>query len=178
VVQLATLVSAIRSSPTVIWCLVLAQIAFVSCNHVSTNNVNTSTANVSVSPSPPNHASLKAKVEALENQQLGPSSLGSATPFETPNVTEIITAGEEAVPALVEAVKQENKPVLVAYAAYCLRRIKTDKGKDAALDSYRKYYKKRTRLRGEEPFAFNQLALYLNEISAIPDDMRPPGLTQ
>ena len=131
-----------------------------------------------VSPTPQDQASLKAKVEALENQPLGPSSLGSATPFESPNVTEIIAAGDKVVPFLVEALKQEKKPVLVGYAAYCLRGIKTDKGKEPAVNLYKKFYKKRARLIGEESFAFNQLTHYLIEISAVPSDMRPPGINQ
>jgi hypothetical protein len=136
--------------------------------------VNSPAPNVNVSPAPQNQASLKAKVDALENQPLGPSSLGTATPFESPNVTEIIAEGENAVPFLIEALKQEKKPVLVGYAAYCLRKIKTDKGKEPATDLYRKFYKKRARLIGDERFAFNQLTHYLIELSAVPDDMRPP----
>jgi hypothetical protein len=156
-------------------CLTLAQILFAACNHVSTTNVNSPAPNVNVSPDPRNQVSLKAKVEALENQPLGPSSLGAATAFESPNVIEIIAEGENAVPFLIDALKQEKKPVLVGYAAYCLRQIKTDKGKDPAVHLYQKYYKKRERLTDEEPFAFNQLTHYLIEISAVPDDMRPPG---
>ena len=159
-------------------CLMLAPILFVSCHHAGTTNVNSAAPNVNVSPAPRNQASLKSKVEALESQPLGPSSLGAATPFESPNVTEIIAEGEKAVPFLIEAVQQENKPVLIGYAAYCLRRIKTDKGKEPALSLYKKFYKRRGRLTGEQPFAFNQLTLYLIEISAVPDDMRPPGLSQ
>ena len=158
--------------------LVLAQIPLASCNHVSTINGNSAAANANMSPAHQDQVSLKAKVEALENQPLGPASLGSASPFESANVTEIIAEGEKAVPFLVEALKQENKPVLVGYAAYCLRRIKTDKGKEPALRLYKKLYKSRSRLRGEEPFAFNQLTLYLIDISAVPADMKPPGLRQ
>ena len=158
--------------------LVLAQITFVSCNHLSTTNVNSSTSNTNASPTPQDEASLKAKVEALENQPLGPSSLGSATPLELPNVSHIIAEGDKAVPFLVEALDQENKPVLVGYAAYCLKQIRTDKGKDPAIRLYKQFYKRRLRLTGEEPFAFNQLILYLNEISALPENMRPPGLIQ
>jgi hypothetical protein len=83
-------------------------------------NVNSSTANANVSSSPPNQVSLKAKVEALENQPLGPSSLGSAVARESDNVSEIIAEGEKAVPFLVEALNERKKPVLVGYAAYCL----------------------------------------------------------
>ncbi|CAN5692534.1 hypothetical protein BH18ACI4_BH18ACI4_10140 [soil metagenome] len=64
---------------------------------------------------------------------------------------------------------------MVGYAAYCLRKIKTDKGKEPATDLYRKFYKKRERLIGDERFAFNELTLYLIELSAVPEDMRPPG---
>ena len=158
--------------------LILAQIPLASCNHVSTINGNSSAANSNMSPAQQDQPSLKAKVEALENQPLGPSSLGSATPFESANVTEIIAEGEKAVPFLVEAFKQENKPIMVGYAAYCLRRIKTDKGKEPAIRLYKKFYKTQSRLTGEEPFAFDQLTLYLIEISAVPVDMQPPGLRQ
>jgi len=158
--------------------LLLAQIPLASCDHVSTINANRSAANANVSPAQQEQVSLKAKVEALENQPLGPSSLGSAIPFESANVTEIIAEGEKAVPFLLEALKQENKPVLVGYAAYCLRRIKTDKGKEPAIRLYKKFYKSRSRLTGEEPFALDQLTLYLIDISAVPADMQPPGLRQ
>jgi len=164
--------------PNFCCCLILAQILFVSCNHTRTTNVNSSAPTVNVSPELWNQASLKAKVEALENQPLGPSSLGTASAFESPNVTEIIAEGENAVPFLIEALKQEKKPVLVGYAAYCLRRIKTDKGKEPAVHLYKKFYERRAHLTGEEPFAFNQLTLYLIEISAVPHDMPPPGLKQ
>jgi hypothetical protein len=156
-------------------CLVLAQILFLACNHVSTTSVNSPAPNVNVSPAPQNQASLKAKVEALENQPPGPGHLGVTSALELPNVTEIIAEGQNAVPFLVEALKQENKPVLIGYAAYCLRRIKTDKGKEPALHLYKKYFKKRGRLTGEEPFALNELTHYLIELSAVPEDMRPPG---
>ena len=177
-VQLEMLVSAIGSSkcPMVVCCLVMTQILFVSCNHVNPTNVNSSTPNINVSPSPQNQASLKAKVDALENQPLGPTHLGINHPLELQNVSEIIAAGDNAVPFLVEALKQEKKPVLVGYAVYCLRRIKTDKGKEPAVNLYKKLYKRRERLVGDEPFAFNQLIQYLVEISAIPPGMEPPGL--
>ena len=138
--------------------------------------MNSSASNSNVSPTSQDEISLKAKVEGLEKQPVGPSSLGSSTPFESPNVTEIIAEGDKAVPFLVEALNQENKPVLVGYAAYCLRRIKTDKGKDSAIRVYKRFYKRRSRLTYEEPFAFDQLTLYLIEISAIPVGMEPPGL--
>jgi len=156
--------------------LLLTQILLVSCNHVSTSNVNSSTANANVSSTPPSQSSLKDKVEALENQPLGPSSLGCAAARESANVSEIIAAGEQAVPFLVQALSEQKKPVLVGYAAYCLRKIKSDKGKEAAVRSYKTLYKKRSRLTDDEPFAFNELTLYLEEISALPKDMLPPGL--
>ncbi len=165
--------------PIVCCCIVLAQILFVACNHVSTSSVNSPAPNVNVSPAPQNEASLKAKVEALENQPPGPGHLGVTSALELPNVTEIIAEGESSVPFLVEALKQDKKPVLVGYAAYCLRKIKTDKGKEPAVRLYRTFYKKfdkgRGRMTGDEIFAFNELTLYLIEISAVPDDMRPPG---
>ena len=156
--------------------LLLTQILLVSCNIVSTSNVNSPTANVSVSPTPPSLNQLKDKVEALENQPLGPSSLGSAIAFESANVSEIIASGEQAVPFLVDALSEDKKPVLVGYAAYCLRKIKSDKGKEPAVRLYKTLYKKRARLTDDEPFAFNELTLYLQEISALPQDMLPPGL--
>lgn len=156
-------------------CLVLAQILFVACNHESTTNVNSPAPNVNVSPDPRNQASLKAKVEALQNQMLGPGHLGINEAFESPNVTEIIAEGENAVPFLIEGLKQEKKPVLVGYAAYCLRKIKTDKAREPAVQLYKRFYKKRGRLTGDESFALHELTLYLIEISAVPDDMRPPG---
>jgi hypothetical protein len=156
-------------------CLILAQILFLACNHVSTTNVNSPAPNVNLSPAPQNQASLKAKVQALENQPLGPGHLGINEAFESPNVTEIIAEGETAVPFLVEALKQDKKPVLVGYAAYCLRKIKTDKGKEPAVQSYKRFYKKRGRLTGDETFALHELTRYLIEISAVPEDMRPPG---
>ncbi len=171
-----TMLTGIRRDrrPIVCCCVMLAQILFVSCNHVSTSNMNSPAPNVNVSPEPQNQASLKARIEALQNQPLGPSSLGVASAFESPNVTEIIAEGENAVPFLVEALKQEKKPILVGYAAYCLRKIKTDKGKEPAVHLYRKLHQKRQRLTGEEPFAFNELTLYLIAISAVPDDVLRP----
>jgi hypothetical protein len=114
--------------PTVSCCLIIA-ILFVSFSHVTPTNVNSSSPTVNVSPAAQGHADLKAKVEALENQPLGLSNLGISGPFESPNVTEIIAEGDNAVPFLVEALQQKNKPVLLGYAAYCLRRIKLTKGR-------------------------------------------------
>jgi len=137
--------------------------------------VNSATPNANISPTPLGENSLKAKVKALENEPLGAGSLGVSSPRESDNIREIIAAGEKAVPFLVEALNEEKKPVLVGYAAFCLRKIKSDKGKQPAVRLYKTFYKKRSRLRDDEPFAFNELTSYLQDISALPKDMLPPG---
>ena len=163
---------------TVCFGLLLTQISLMSCNHVSTTNVNSATPNANISPTPLGENSLKAKVKALENEPLGAGSLGVSSPRESDNIREIIVAGEKAVPFLVEALNEEKKPVLVGYAAFCLRKIKSDKGKEPAVRLYKTFYKKRSRLRDDEPFAFNELTSYLQDISALPKDMLPLGLRQ
>ena len=165
----------IRKSRCVSVCFGLLLIPLVSCNHVSKSNVNSANTNTSSSPTPPGENSLQARVKALENEPLGPGSLGYPSARESANVSEIIAAGEKAVPFLVEALNEEKKPVLVGYAAFCLRKMKTDKGKEPAVRLYKTFYKRRARLADDEPFAFNELTLYLNDISALPKDMLPPG---
>jgi len=182
-VQLASrslLSTDIRRARSVIVCfgLVLTQMQLMSCNHVSTTNVNSSTANANISPTPLSENSLKAKVKALENEPLGAGSLGYPSARESENVSEIIAAGEKAVPFLVEALNEEKKRILVGYAAFCLRKIKSDKGKEPAVRLYKTFYKKRSRLTDDEPFAFNELTSYLKDISALPKDMLPLGLRQ
>jgi hypothetical protein len=109
-----TLPTGIRRERLIVCCcLILAQILFVSCNHVSRTNVNSSASNVNVSPDPQNRASLKAKVEALQNQPLGLSSLGAASAFESPSVTEIIAEGKTLFHSLSKrSNKRRNRPWL------------------------------------------------------------------
>jgi hypothetical protein len=71
---------------------------------------------------------------------LGPSSLGSATAFESSKVTEIIAEGDKAVPFLVAALSEEGKPVW-GVCHYCFRRVKTDKGKEARFAYIRVFIK-------------------------------------
>ena len=104
---------------------------------------------------------LKERVSSLEHERLGPSSLGTAVAMPTDNTEYIISQKERAIPLLVEALKQKDKPVLVGYAAYCLRRLASDQGEEAAASVYSELSKKGPDITYEERFALGELAEYL-----------------
>lgn len=104
---------------------------------------------------------LKARVSSLEHERLGPSSLGTAVAMPTDNTEYIISQKEQAIPVLVEALKQKNKPVLVGYGAYCLRRLASDQGEEAAASVYSELSNKGPDPTYEERFALGELAEYL-----------------
>jgi hypothetical protein len=120
------------------------------------------------SSSPPANAAkenaLRDRVNALQNEPLGPIDLGNAIASPTENTEYIIAHKDEAVPLLVEALHQEAKPVLIGYAAYCLRRIGSNKGKEAATTLYQKLAEKGDRVSLRERFARNELKEYLDQV--------------
>ena len=106
---------------------------------------------------------LREHVAALEHEPLGPIDLGNAIAVPTDNTEYIIARKEQAVPLLVEALKEEKKPVLVGYAAYCLRRIGSEQGKNQATQLYRKLSDKGEKVTLEERFARSELKSYLEQ---------------
>jgi hypothetical protein len=111
---------------------------------------------------PGQHDVLKEKIKALQHESLGPIDLGNATAARTENTEYIIDQKDRAVPLLIEALKNNEKPVQVGYAAYCLRRIGSDKGKDVAAAAYGKLAKRGEEIRIEERFARTELKNYLD----------------
>lgn len=109
---------------------------------------------------------LKQRVSALEHERLGPSSLGAAVAMPTDNTEYVISRKEEAIPLLVEALKQKDKPVLVGYAAYCLRRLASDQGSQAAAGAKADLSKRDQDLTYEQRFALGELTEYLEYLKA------------
>jgi hypothetical protein len=109
-------------------------------------------------------AILRERVYQLEKETLGPGDLGNAIAIPTDNTEFIIEQKEAAVPVLVEALKEETKPVLMGYAAYCLRRIGSNRGKDAAARQYQKLLVRGSDLTLEELFARSELKNYLEQL--------------
>jgi hypothetical protein len=76
----------------------------------------------------------------------------------------IISRKEQAIPLLVEALKQKDKPVLVGYAAYCLRCLASDQGIEAATSTKSQLSQRRQDLTYEQRFALGELAEYLESL--------------
>lgn len=108
---------------------------------------------------------LQERIEALNDESLGTMSLGKGQAHPTDNTEFIIWHQNEAVPLLVEALKDEKKPVKVGYAAYILRRIDSDKGKEAAAETFNKLSPKGSGMSVEERFAFGELKEYLDQVN-------------
>jgi hypothetical protein len=109
---------------------------------------------------------LKERTNALQHETLGPIDLGNAVAAPTENTEYIIAQKDRAVPLLIEALKEDGKPVQVGYAAYCLRRIGSDKGKEVAAAAHEKLSKRGEEIRIEERFARTELKNYLESIGA------------
>lgn len=107
---------------------------------------------------------LKERIEALQNEPLGPIDLGNAIAYPTENTEYIIAHKDEAVPLLVDALHEDKKPILIGFAAYCLRRIGSNEGKDAASTMYKALAQKGDQVSLEERFARNELKEYLHVI--------------
>ena len=105
---------------------------------------------------------LSQRINALQHDPLGPIDLGSAIAVPTDNTEYIIGQKARAVPLLIEALKNDQKPVQVGYAAYCLRRIGSDKGKEVAAAAYDKLSKRGEEIRIEERIARDELENYLD----------------
>ena len=108
---------------------------------------------------------LKEKINSLQYEPLGTINLGNACAVRTENTEYIIEQKDRAVPLLIEALKNNEKPVQVAYAAYCLRRIGSDKGKEVAAVAYERLAKRGEELRIEERFARSELKDYLDSLN-------------
>ena len=106
---------------------------------------------------------MKSRIAALENESLGPIDSGNAIAHPTENTEYIIAHRDEAVPLLVEALREEHKPVLIAYAAYCLRRIGSNRGKDPAASLYKALAQRGDQVSLKERFARNELKEYLDQ---------------
>ena len=85
-------------------------------------------------------------------------------PSERKTPKYIIEQKDRAVPLLIEALKNNEKPVQVACAAHCLRRIGSDKGEVAAA-AYERLAKRGEELRIEERFARSELKDYLDSLN-------------
>jgi hypothetical protein len=108
--------------------------------------------------------SLKERVEALNNETVGAIDLGRGYAYPTKNSEFIISHKDEAVPILVEALKDERKPIKVGHVAYILRRIDSDKGREAAAETSNKLSAKGSLMSFEERFALGELRDYLDHV--------------
>jgi hypothetical protein len=84
----------------------------------------------------------------------------------TDNTEYVISRKKEAIPLLIEALNQKDKPVLVGYAAYCLRRLASDQGSEAAARAKSELSKRNQDLTYEQRFALGELAEYLESLKA------------
>jgi hypothetical protein len=82
----------------------------------------------------------------------------------TDNTEYIISRKEEAIPLLVDALKQKDKPVLVGYAAYCLRRLASDQGSQPAASAKSELSRRGQDLTYEQRFALGELTEYLESL--------------
>jgi hypothetical protein len=106
---------------------------------------------------------LKERIDALQNEPLGPIDSGNAIAYPTENTEYIIAHKDEAVPLLVEALREDKKPVLIGFAAYCLRRIGSNQGKDRAATLYKPLADRGDQLSLKERFARSELKKYLDQ---------------
>ena len=107
---------------------------------------------------------MQERIEALNNESLGTMSLGKGQAHPTDNTEFIVAHQNEAVPLLVEALKDEKKPIKIGYAAYILRRIASDAGKQMAAETFAKISAKESTITVEEQFALGELRLYLDSV--------------
>ena len=109
---------------------------------------------------------LKTSIDALQFQTIGGSDLGIPFAASTKNTRYIVSKGQKAVPFLVVALKENEKPMLVGYAAYCLRIIGSSTGKkEEAINSIGMLkVKNRVGLNMQEQFALHELVQYVNSV--------------
>jgi HEAT repeat protein len=106
---------------------------------------------------------LKYHVDALENGPVGTVNLGVAQAAPTEDTEYLISQGEAAVPLLIEALKRDDKPNTIRYAAYCLRRTRSDRGREVAANIYAKLAAKEVN-NIEEVDALRELSIYLKDL--------------
>ena len=112
--------------------------------------------------------SMQERIEALNDEGVGTINLGTGQAHPTDNTEFIVSHHEEAVPLLVEALKDEKKPIKVGYAAYILRRIRSDAGKQMAAETTAKISAKGSSITVEERFALRELRDYLDALDGKP----------
>jgi HEAT repeat protein len=106
---------------------------------------------------------LKKHVDALENGPVGTVNLGVAQAAPTEDTEYLISQGEAAVPLLIEALKRDDNPNTIRYAAYCLRRMRSDRGREVAANIYAKLAAKEVN-NMEEVDALRELSIYLKDL--------------
>ena len=157
------------TTASVLICSICQVGGLISCGYSNApvnSNVNTGVENrVSPQANLQRQAELKRRVAALANEPLGPSSLGFARAMPTENTEYIVEQKGEAVPLLVEALKEQRKPVLIGYAASCLRLIGSAQGKEVASRTLYVIRNKGERMSIEDRFAVEELTRYLEHLS-------------
>ena len=111
---------------------------------------------------------MQKRIEALNDEGVGTINLGTGQAHPTDNTEFIISHEQEAIPLLVDALRDEKKPVKVGYAAYILRRISSDAGKQMATETSGKLSTKGSATTVEERFALRELRDYLDALDAKP----------
>lgn len=104
---------------------------------------------------------LKERIAALNHESMGTSSLGIGHAYPTENTEFIIAHKDEAIPLLVDALKDENELIKVGYVAYILRRLNLAEGKSVAAKLQKKLAAKGPNATVEERFAWRELTDYL-----------------
>src|SRR5258705_10622000 len=106
---------------------------------------------------------LKKHVDALENGPVGTVNLGVAQAAPTEDTEYLLSQGEAAVPLLIEALKRDDNPNTIRYAAYCLRRMRSVRGREVAANIYAKLAAKEVN-NMEEVDALRELSIYLKDL--------------
>src|SRR5258705_1950441 len=111
---------------------------------------------------------LKKHVDALENGAVGTVNLGVAQAAPTEDTEYLISQGEAAVPLLIEALKRDDNPNTIRYAAYCLRRMRSVRGTEPAANIYAKLASQVTNNIAEDD-AFQEVSIYLKDMHPLPE---------
>jgi hypothetical protein len=115
---------------------------------------------------------LKERINGLGEESVGTISLGRGAAAPSENTEYIISQKDAAVPLLVavlkdnDALKNEKELIKVAYAAYCLRRINSDEGKEAATKLAAKLQAKSEGRSFEENFALGEMLKYWGQVDS------------
>jgi len=132
------------------WLTILVSTTLTSCS---------SSSNKLVTP-----ADISERILALETDFPGPIELGRYVAVGNRNTDYLIARQADSIPALLLALSDPKKPVLVGHAAYCMKEIKSPDGVSVAERTKQIYEGRRKELSMHEEFAYLQLSEYLTSL--------------